>query len=52
MIRKFKVIDTGVDVVRKNSQVILSPQPLVRGREAEHTLLPVEIVLLELSYVI
>ena len=47
MIRKFKVNDTGADVVRKNNQVIIAPQPLVRGREAENVLIPVEFALLE-----
>ena len=47
MIRTFKVNDTGVDIVRKTTQVILAPQPFVRGREAENALIPVELVLLE-----
>lgn len=47
MIRSFKANDTGADIVRKNNQVIIAPQPLVRGREAESTLLPVELVLLD-----
>jgi len=46
-IRKFKANDTGVDVVRKHNQVIIAAQPLVRGREAESVLLPIEFVLLE-----
>jgi len=47
MIGTFKVNDTGVDIVRRTTQVILAPQPLVRGREAENALIPVELVLLE-----
>jgi len=47
MIRTFKANDTGAEIVRKNNQVIIAPQPLVRGREAESTLLPVELELLE-----
>jgi len=47
MIRTFKANDTGAEIVRRNNQVIIAPQPLVRGREEESTLLPVELVLLE-----
>jgi len=47
MIRLFKVNDTGAEIKRMSTQVIIAPQPLVRGRESENTLIPIELVLLE-----
>ncbi|KAH7100870.1 cytochrome P450 [Auriculariales sp. MPI-PUGE-AT-0066] len=46
LIRKFRFMDTGVDIVRKVNAVVNIPQPIIVGREEEGPKLPIQLVAL------